>query len=510
MSFTTFNDMLRRAAMRVPDKTFLHWVDRDRKLSYAEGEALSGQVAGALARLGVRYGDRVGIFAHNGLDYIMAMFGAWKLGAISCHFNVLQAEELDYFVDNATPKALIYTHDMLPVIDRFRSCMPSIEHYLCMDGAQEGALDWNVCVREGSDPPSVPVSGDDPAHLSYTSGSSGRPKGAVLAHGPTARAAHCIAERLGYTASDFTLGATSPASSYGLVANLLPAIHRGATIGLMSWWDAENAWEVMNRLGVTVFPGNPLLFAELLSISRRRGRKPSALRLAVSGGAPVAPELKRAFLDELGVFLVESYGQSELGGFVALGRPQVEDGAKFTAIGPALPDKEVRIMDETSRELPIGHPGEMCIRGGFMIGYWNQPDKNEEVIRNGWLHTGDMGVMDEDGYISMLGRWSERIVSQGRAIFPRPMEEVLFRHPAVQYAAVIGKPDHLAGELIKAVVALHPGQEVTVEELENYCRREICEADCPEIFEVIDEMPMTATGKIGRAELQRMESERRE
>jgi long-chain acyl-CoA synthetase len=507
MEFMTLNDMLRRTAIRLPNKTFLHWVDKDRLLTYGEAVEATEKVAGALWKLGVRKGDRVGIFAHNGLDYIMAMFGAYRIGAISCHINVLQAEDVAYFAQNATPKVLIYTHDMFPVIDKNRAAMPSIEHYLCMDGEQEGAQDWNAVVAAAGKAPEVEVTADDGAHLSYTSGSSGAPKGALLAHGPTARASHCIAERLQITSSDVTLAATSPASSYGLVANLLPSIHRGATMGLLSRWNMSNAYDDMENRGVTVFPANPLLFDELLTECRSRGKKPSALRVCPSGGAPVPLDLKKAFIDELGVFLVESYGQSELGGFVGLGYPKRESGEQLTAIGPPLPDKEVRIMDENDREVPNGEPGEMCIRGGFMMGYWHMPEKTAEALRNGWLHTGDMGRMDAEGYIHMLGRWSERIVSNGTVIFPRSMEEGLFAHPAVQYAAVIGTSDEGAGELPKAIVSLNQGQTASSEELLAHCIELLGKAKSPVSVEIIDEMPMTPTGKIGRAQLQAREKE---
>ncbi|HZQ06327.1 MAG TPA: class I adenylate-forming enzyme family protein [Anaerolineae bacterium] len=507
MPFMTFNDMLRRTAMRVPEKTFLYWTDKGRSLTYAQGEQVSDQVAGALAALGVDKGDRVGIFAHNGLDYVMAMFGAWKLGAISAHVSVLQAENLAYFVNDAEPKVFIYTGDMHPVIERNRANMPSVQHYICYDGAKDGSHDWSTLLHSAPLPPAVDVSDQDPAHLSYTSGSSGKPKGAVLPHGVVARATNCIAERLGLSSADISLGPTSLASSYHLVANLLPGIHRGVTIGMMSKWNPETAWEEMDQRGVTVFVSNPLLLTDILNTSRKKSRKPKALRIGVSGGAPVPVELKRAYQDELGVILVESYGQSELGGFVALGHPRRETGAHLEAIGSALPDKEVRIADENGNEVAVGQPGEMILRGGYMWGYWRMPEKTAETLRGDWLHTGDMGRMDSEGYIYMLGRWSERIVSKGQVIFPRPMEEALLRHPAVRYVAVIGRPDSAAGEIPKAIVALYDGKTATPEELLQHTRAELGDQPTPESVEIIPEMPMTPTGKIAKNDLKQREIE---
>ncbi|MBC8272141.1 MAG: acyl--CoA ligase [Gammaproteobacteria bacterium] len=502
--FLNFNEMLARAAHRWPERTFLFWTDKDRSLTYAQAYAEALRTAGALAALGVSHGDRVGIFAHNGLDYVTAMFGAWHLGAISCHINVLQADDVAYFANDATPKVLIYTHDMLPVLELNRSAMPSIEHYLCMDGAQPGARDWPALVADAPVPPVVSVNPEDGAHLSYTSGSSGTPKGALISHGSTARATQCIAERMRLCPEDVTLQPTSPASSMGLVANLLPGLHRGAAVGLMSRWTAPGAWDEMDRRGVTYAIGNPLLFTELLSECQARGRTPGRLSRLVSGGAPVPPQLKRDFLD-LGVFLIESYGQSELGGFLALGYPEAEPDGRALAIGPALPDKDVRVLDEACAEAAPGEPGELCIRGGYMIGYWGRPEKTDEVLRDGWLHTGDMGVMDAWGYVSILGRWSERIVRDKEVLFPRAMEEALLKIPAVRYAAVIGQPDVERGELVKAVVTLQEGESSDSESLLQLCLAKLAGQPAPDRLEIIDEMPMTATGKIGRAVLQARE-----
>jgi long-chain acyl-CoA synthetase len=505
VSYVTFNTMLRRAAWRLPDHTFLYWTDRDRSLTYAQGLELAERVAGALAALGVVKGDRVGIFAHNGLDYVLAMLGPWRLGAISTHISVLQADHMAFYVRDSTPKVLIYTGDKHDVVAANRTQMPSIEHYICFDGPQEGSFGWNPLLDAAPAPPPDDVGEMDAAHLSYTSGSSGPPKGALLAHGYVARATHCIAERLGLSSADVTLGPTALSSSYHLVANLLPGLHRGAAIGVMSRWDPDAAWSEMERRGVTVLVGNPLLFADVLNLCRQKGRKPRALRVLLSGGAPLPPDMKREFVQNIGVYVVESYGLSELGGFCGLGYPRREPEPRLYAIGPTLPDREVKIADEDDQEVPIGHVGQVLIRPGVMLCYWNMPDKTEEILRGGWLHTGDMGIMDAEGYLSMRGRWSERIVCEGHVVFPRPMEEALLSHPAVRYACVIGTPDPRKGELPKAVIELYPGKSATAEELLAHCHEELGVEGSPEAVEIIAQMPMTPTGKIGRAELQQRE-----
>jgi long-chain acyl-CoA synthetase len=507
MECMTLNDLIRRTAWRLPDRTFIYWSDRNSSVTYAQGELLSDRVAAALLALGVAKGERVGIFAHNGLDYVMAMLGIWKLGAISTHISVLQKDNLAYFVRDSAPKVLIYTGDLHPVVSLLKHQGAEVEHYVCFDGAKEFAHGWHDLLDSASAPPHVNVDDMDAAHLSYTSGSSGPPKGALLAHGYTARATHAIAERLNLTSNDVSLGVTSLASSYHLVANLLPGMHRGLTIGVRKQWDPVAVWQQMDERQVTYFAGNPLVLGDLLVESRNRGRKPTALRLCVSGGAPLPPALKRSYLDELGVYLVESYGQSELGGFVALGFPRTEPEERFYAIGPGLPDRESMVADENGREQPVGQPGELVIRGGVMLGYWNLPEKTAATVQGGWLHTGDMGVMDREGYFTLLGRWSERIVSGGKVIYPRYMEEALLRHPAVHYAGVIGKSDPVAGQILLAVVELYPNHSASADELLKHCYAILGTAGSPAAIRIISEMPMTPTGKISKQELIRLYAE---
>lgn len=504
MDFMTFNDMLHRAAWRKPEQNFIHWSDRNQNITYAQAEALSSKVAGMLAELGVKKGDRVGLFAHNGLDYVMAMFGIWKIGAISAHISVLQKDNLAYFLHDSTPGVLIYTGDMHPVIASLKSTIPDVKHYICLDGPKDFAYGWSDLLLAAPNPPDVRVTDMDAAHLSYTSGSAGPPKGALLAHGYTARATHAIAERLDLSSEDISLGVTSLSSSFHLVANLLPGVHRAMSIGVRKQWDPTAVWEEMEQRRVTFFVGNPLVLGDLLNEIRSRGSKPIAFKKCISGGAPVPPELKKAYSNDIKVNLVESYGQSELGGFVALGYPRQEPEKRFYAIGPGLPDRETIVANENCEEQPVGQPGELIIKGGVMIGYWNMPEKTSTVVKDGWLHTGDMGSMDEEGYFTLLGRWSERIMYAGRVIYPRYMEEALLRHPSVHYAGVIGRSDPEKGQVPLGIVELYHDKPVKAEELLEHCQRILGEADSPAEVIIIFHMPMTPTGKIGKQELIRI------
>jgi long-chain acyl-CoA synthetase len=487
-------------ADRTPEKTAFHWVERGRTLSYADAVAGMERVAGALASLGVERGDRVGVFAHNGMDYLLAMFGTWRLGAVCALVNVQYADRLDYYVNDAEPKVLIYTGDHHPTIERHRPNLPSVRHYVCLDGPREGSVAWGDLLESAAPPPPDRTAEDDVAHLSYTSGTSGNPKGACLAHEPTMRATRCIAERLRIEASDVTLGPTALSSSYHLVANLLPGLHRGATVCVMSKWEPEKGWVSLEELGATILAANPTILRDVLDESRQRGRAPSRLRLGVSGGAPVPPELKLAWRDELGLTLAESYGQSELGGFVGLGSPDPVLDDKVLACGRPLPDKEVRILDDEGKEVSIGTIGEVCLRGGFMAGYWRLPGKTAETLRGGWLHTGDVGYMDADQFVYMRGRLSERLRVMGEYWYPRDMEEALMRHPGIREAAVIGLPDDEVGQRPVACVTLQGG-EIDSDEVIRFAERELGRELGYMSIRVVDEMPMTPTGKISKAQL---------
>jgi long-chain acyl-CoA synthetase len=492
--------LLYDGAHRTPDKPAFHWVERDRTLSYAQAVDAMERVAGALASLGVERGDRVGVFALNGMDYLLAMFGTWRLGAIAALVNVQYADRLDYYLNDSTPKVLLYTRTHREALDRHRPHLASVAHYVCMDGPDDGALAWDELVSNAPLPPPDRTEETDIAHFSYTSGTTGDPKSACLAHEPTLRATRCIAERLRIQAADVSVGPTALSSSYHLVANLLPGLHRGATICVMSRWEAGTGWEALDRLGATVLAANPTILRDVLDVSRARGRSPGLLRLGLSGGAPVPPELKLAWRDELHLTLAESFGMSELGGFVGLGSPDPVRDEQVLACGQPLPDKEVRILDDDDHEVPVGTIGEICVRGGFMVGYWQRPEKTAHTLRGGWLHTGDVGFMDAEQFVFVRGRVEERVRVAGEYWYPRDVEEALMRHPGVREAALIGLPDPDLGQRPVACLTLR-NAPVDPDEVVRFAEKELGRQLLLLGIEVVEAMPMTPTGKISKAQL---------
>jgi acyl-CoA synthetase (AMP-forming)/AMP-acid ligase II len=496
------HQLLIDGAARRPDKLALHWVDRDVALTYEQAVAGMEHMAGGLASLGIGKGDRVTIFAHNGMDYLLAMFGAWRIGAIAAVVNVQFAKELDDYLADHTPAAVIYTHDMVEPVKRAAGNVRTVRHLICMDGPQDGAVSLPELMGAQLAAPPDPEDENAIAHLAYTSGTTGKPKGACLAHEPTVRAAKCIAERLRVDGADHSFGPTALSSSYQLVANLLPPLSRGASVHVMGKWTQATGWAALDGTGASVLVANPTVLGQVLAESRSQGRVPGRLRAGLSGGGPVPPTLKKAWRDELRVPLVESFGQSELGGFMALGFPEfVMEDALLPRVGPALPDKEVRIVDSNRTPLPPGRIGEIELRGGFMKGYWGRPEKTAEVIGTGWLRTGDLGLIDRDGFITMRGRRSELIETDGVLWFPRDVEEAFCQLEGVAQAALVGVADAGHGQRPHAFVTALPGVSLNGEVLKAAVAARVSYDIAPLRVSVVAELPMTPTGKIAKAEL---------
>jgi long-chain acyl-CoA synthetase len=500
--------LLLRSAERTPDKTAFVWVDRGMAHSYAQAVANTNDMAGLLTHLGVKKGDRVTVFAHNGMDYLYAMLGAWRIGAIAALVNVKFADELAFYFADHTPKVVIYTHDMHQAVSQAAAQVSGVAHLVCMDKAQEGAHSLPELLAAHLPPGADPEDEAAVAHLSYTSGTTGRPKGACLAHEPTVRAIRCISERLRVSANDIGFGPSALSSSYQLVANLLPCMALGATAHVMRFWTQSAGWDAMDAAQASMLIGNPTFLQDVLSESSLRGRAPAGLRLGLSGGGPVPPTLKRDWRDRLKLPLVESFGQSELGGFMALGFPVLEmNDAKLGRVGPALPDKEVWMQDPSGQRLSPGQVGEIVLRGGFMWGYWGNPEKTAQATRDGLLRTGDLGMVDSEGYITMRGRRSELLNVSGVDWYPRDIEEALCLQSGVRQAALIGLPDAALGTRPVAYFTRTDEAANNSLPLDTKTMLERLAKTLPQYalsslsLRQIAEMPMTPTGKIAKAEL---------
>ncbi|MCY3954016.1 MAG: class I adenylate-forming enzyme family protein [bacterium] len=300
------HQLLAEGAARNPDKTALGWVKRDRSLSYAEAAEATDRVAAGLAALGVERGDRVGVFAHSGLDYLLAMFGAWRAGATAALVDLSCADDLDRYFGDCRPRVVIYTHDYFDTVERHREALDSVETYVCFDGVQPRAVDWAEILGSAQDLPADAAAEADVAHLSYTSDKAGRPAGRCLSHEPTCGAARALAERHGIGPDDVSLGPTPLSGGYQVVANLLPALSAGATCWVMNNWEAEGGLEVADRLGATILAADTaVLTAASADAASGSGGPPASLRLVLVGDGAAPADMRRAWLDETGVLLGE-------------------------------------------------------------------------------------------------------------------------------------------------------------------------------------------------------------
>ena len=495
-------------AERRPDAEAFVWIDRGKAQTYAQSAQAMREVASALYAVGVRPGDRVSVVAHNGMDYLNVMFGAWYLGAISAHVSVKFAAEFEYYLGDHQPTAIVYTHDLEHEIKRAARTLDAMPALICMDGAQADAHSLIEIQSAGHAVPPMATDASAGAHLSYTSGTTGRPKGAVLAHEPTVTATRAIGERLRITSGDRTFAPGAMSSSNPLVANILPEVAVGATLHVMKDWSPEAGYRAIVDRGITLLAANPVMLTEVYEqaiADPERGSR-LKLRIGLSGGGSVAPQLRAAWTRDLGIALVESYGQSELGGFVALGFPEPRDASDLSQrVGPPLPDKEVRILDADDQPLPAGEVGEICLRGpvegkGFMLGYWGRPDKTAETLANGWLHTGDLGTLDTDGWITLRARKSEAIEYGGQRWYPRDLEEALLALPEVALAAVVAP---VRSGIRRPVAVVVPVAGVTFDADTARAHLGATTAYDASDLEIAtaDELPMTPTGKIAKAQI---------
>lgn len=475
--------VFRRTVHRHGDRTFAF--DAARSVTYAEADDRSDRIARALAGSGLAPGDTLGLSSPDSVDQLLAILGAWKAGLLPGLIDARTGpDDLPYFVDDVGAKIVLAT--------------PELHDGLRAAGAVEVA-DLATVGADQHDGPAIDEHGPRaPLYLSYTSGTTGAPKGAILLSGPVTLGTACIAERIGITRDDVLLATTPTASSFQLVAAMLPAMHVGASVGLVAGRSVQEIWAIATARRASVLVAYPLTLADVVNADHAAGDHP--FRVALSGGSPLAPRIKRDYRDRLGIPLLESYGQSELGGFMALGRADDGDRAMQGYVGRPLPDRPAFVAAPDSEELPAGEVGEVVVPWGMFDGYRNKPEKTAETLAGGLLHCGDLGVADEDGSLKVLGRTNEADAAARRGGFLRELEDAMYEHPDVLHAAVVERTTDGA---VAAFAELRPGADAGEDEIASAAAARVSEGLRPAAVTIVDRMPRTFSGKANRMLLAR-------
>ena len=479
------------------------------KLSYAELDALSNQIAQGLVDSGLKPHDKVGLMVPNVPQFLIAYYGILKAGGVVVPMNVLlKAPEIAFYLGDSDAGRLIVWADFASEALKGVAQMDRpVDVYAVAavmgSPVPEGTKPVETLLQGDGHFDKVPTSTEDTAVILYTSGTTGRPKGAELTHFNLWMNAHQATHLFTYTDDDVVITMLPLFHSFGQSSIMNSSIHSGATMTLVPRFDVKHVLEVIQRDRVTIFPGVPTMFFAVLHEPTAKDYDLSTLRTCISGGAAIPGEVIQAWEQRYpNAVILEGYGLSETSPTVTFNRNV--DERKVMSIGKRIWGVEMKVFDENDKELPTGpdNVGEIVVRGhNVMKGYYKQPEATAEAFKGGWFHTGDMGYQDEDGFFFIVDRKKELIIRGGFNVYPREIEEVIYSHPAVAEAAVIGVPDDRLGEEVKAVVALKPGASATADELIAYTKERVAAYKYPRTVEFVDVLPKGATGKILKKEL---------
>lgn len=495
--------MLSLTAARLPDKTAV--IFHDQPTTYGELNGRANQVANALLGLGVQPGDRVALYMHNMPLFMEAYYGILKAGGTVVPMNVLyKAGEVEYILQDSGARAIITFAPFAPVAAQAAANAPELRHVIVASPQPiPGTMAWrDVVAGAPESAPNVAVHPEDIAVISYTSGTTGKPKGAMLSHrNLLANCEQCMAlPKIAPRENDVVWLALPLFHIYGMNLGMNLTFLNGAALVLIERFEPVSSLEALQKHRCTVMYGAPPMFVAWVQLPTVRDYDVTSLRYIASGAAALPVRVLESFESLAGVPISEGYGLSEASPVVTSNAagPVTKPGT----VGPALPGIEVRIVDDMGKEVPRDEPGELICRGAnIMMGYWHKPEATAETLRDGWLHTGDVATMDEDGYVAIVDRKKDMINVSGFNVYPREVEETLFKHPAVADAAVVEYPDPYQGESVMAYVVLKQGETATEHEIIEFCRGQIATFKCPRRVEFRSELPKNNTGKVLRREL---------
>jgi fatty-acyl-CoA synthase len=511
----TIGENFRRMVDAYPDREAL--VDRgtDRRYTYRQLADEVEACALGLLELGIQTGDRVGIWAPNCAEWVFVQYATAGIGAILVNINpAYRSHELRYVLGQAGIRLLVAapafkTSDYRAMVAEVRADCPQLRDVQFL-----GDPDWEDLMARGRAADRDPLvafrdtlSADDPINIQYTSGTTGFPKGATLSHHNILNNGFFVGELCGYTEQDRVCVPVPFYHCFGMVMGNLGATSHGACIVIPApGFDPATTLRAVAEERCTSLYGVPTMFIAELAEPDFASYDLSSLRTGIMAGSPCPVEVMKRVVSDMGMTDVTiCYGMTETSPVSTQTRADDDLDRRVSTVGQVHPHVEVKIIDpETGRTVPRGTPGEFCTRGySVMLGYWNEPEKTAEAIDSArWMHTGDLGVMDEAGYLNIVGRIKDLIIRGGENVYPREVEEFLYSHPDIVDAQVVGVPDAKYGEELMVWVRLRPGAaELTAERLREFCAGRLAHYKIPRYVHVVGEFPMTVTGKIRKVEM---------
>jgi long-chain acyl-CoA synthetase len=522
------HEVLTRTAKEHPKKTAIAYVENE--MTYAELDSLSDQFAGALAKLGVKKGDRVAVFLPNIPQFVIAYFGILKIGAVLTAISPLHKErEVECQLSDSEAETIIALDALYPIVDKIwrkttlkNAVVTSLEEYASKTASSPSKIEqapnvysFQTLLKEKvSKPPQVVINPtEDLAALQYTGGTTGTAKGAMLTHMNLVSNAIAFAAWIkGTPVQETFLTALPLFHIYGMTTSMNVPISLAAKIVLLPRFDPMAALESIQKHRVTVFCGVPTMYSVLLANPDLCKFDLTSIRVCISGASSLPPQVQKRFMEITGGFLAEGYGLTEAAPVThCTPVDRTMKTVKVGSIGLPLPDTDARIVDVETGEktLKPGETGELAVKGPqVMKGYWKNQEETALVLRGGWLLTGDIGKMDQDGYFYLTDRKKDLIKYKDYSVYPREIEDVIYEHPAVKFCAVVGKPDPTMGEVPKAFIVLKDGAKATETEIMAFIKDKVASYKAVREVEFRTELPISSAGKILRRMLQEEEKKK--
>jgi fatty-acyl-CoA synthase len=507
---------LLRTARRHADREALVEAETGRRWTYAELAADVDAVARGLLALGVAKGERVGIWAPNVAEWVLVQYATARIGAVLVNVNpAYRTHEVAYVLRQAGVRTLISAEafkasDYRAMVGEVRGDCPDLREVVFL-----GTPEWDTLVVGGSDIPAgvlddrtAALSADDPINIQYTSGTTGFPKGATLSHHNILNNGYFVGETCRYTEQDRICVPVPFYHCFGMVMGNLAATSHGACMVIpAAGFDPAATLRAVEQERCTSLYGVPTMFIAELALPDFGSYDLSSLRTGIMAGSPCPIEVMKRVVADMGMTDVTiCYGMTETSPVSTQTRADDDLERRVSTVGTVHPHVEVKVVDPDGLTVPRGTAGELCTRGySVMLGYWGEPEKTSEVIDAArWMHTGDLATMDPDGYVQIVGRIKDMVIRGGENVYPREIEEFLYTHPDIVDAQVVGVPDPRYGEELMAWVILRPGASLTAAALREFCAGKLAHFKIPRYVHVVEEFPMTVTGKVRKVEIREL------